>query len=363
MAIRPKESVLNDNQIESLGIQKLIFHVINVDGEGEDRVIPLDEVALDDDQKKFFLDRIRSVAKGVQYDFIPNNVTTKNSCNTLLTEPENFRKTSIELTHAFASHHKGNMSSGVFVTSIVQTVFTAGRPIQMIFLAKFDHRNVYQIVVRAKQNGDGNEVVMQKIADNLVEDKSAIQKSALIDISESFSWDVLADERKLKSSGEVTDYFKGFLGAQLKEVASVLTVRAVQSVRKWAYALEEENLPDGEERGNYRARAVSYMQTQDEFDSDGFIEAVVKDTDPVRREAVKASLKATLEEAGLTNQKFQPKPASLPRTDKKQVWKTAEGLTLEFSGESTDFGLKVEERNDGQDGYLISIKTKSYESV
>lgn len=363
MAIRPKESVLSDNQIESLSIQKLIFHVINVDGEGEDRVIPLDEVSLDDDQTNFFLDRIRSVAKGIQYNFIPNNVSTKNSCNTLLTEPDNFLKTSIELTHAFASHHKGNMSSGVFVTSIVQTVFTAGRPIQMVFLAKFDHRNVYQIVVRAKETGGGNEVVMQKIADNLVEDKSAIQKSALIDVSDSFSWDVLADERKLKSSGEVTDYFKGFLGAQLKEVASVLTVRAVQSVRKWAYSLEEENLPDGEERGNYPARAVSYMQTQDEFDSDEFTNAVVKDVDPVRRQTAKESLKATLEEAGLTNQIFQPKPASLPRTDKKQVWKTEEGLTLEFSGESTDFGLQVKKREDGQAGYIITIKTKSYESI
>ncbi|MCF6441052.1 nucleoid-associated protein [Pseudoalteromonas luteoviolacea] len=357
---RAKESALTDAQIASIKIDKLIFHVIQADQEEGDKVTKLSEVVLDQEQTQFFIERIQSVSKGIQYNFNPDTLSTKEACATLLNPDKDFNSESVKLTSSFAQQHRGHMANGVFVVSTVTIKVAEKEELQLLFLAKFDYRKVYEITVKAREDGSGDEVIMKKIAANLVEDKSAIQKSALVDISETFSWDILADERRLKANGEVTDYFKAFLGAILREVASVLTKRAVTLVNKIARELDENNLPEGAVRGDYRARAVAYMETSDEYDSDDFLNSVVKDDDPKRREETREIFKKELELAGLTNQKFVPKPKSLPKSQRKQVWRTAEGLEIEIPGETADFGLNVEHL-PGNQGVLIQIQTQRYE--
>lgn len=360
-----KEKSLNDAQIKSFKIKKLIFHVIDVEAEETHRVKALDELELDDEQSKFFLERIKSVASGIQYNFIEHAVHTQNPCKQLLSNEAEFRTNSIILTQGFASYHKKNMASGVFVVAIVETFYTEAERINLVFLAKFDHRNVYQIIVKANDDGLGNHAVMQRVADTLVEDKSAIQKSALINLdNEKYDWDVLADERRLNTKGEITDYFRDFLGVSLKEVASVLTKRAVQIVHSWASAQDLAELPTGEEKGNYRSRAVAYMESNAVFDIDDYLNAVVRDeVNEDRKLRMEQSLRSRLDEAGITNQKFPTRPNSLPKTLKKQQWKTNEGITLEFYGEARDLGIETKPRTDGVSGQEIVIKTRGYTTI
>jgi len=370
-----KESVLTAAQVDSMSIDRLIFHVINVDAEGDDRVIELDEIQLDDDQRTFFLDRIKSVAKGIQYDFLERGVGTKQLCEQLVAKHDSFVEASVDLTTNFANHHRKSMASGVFVVATVTIQYAEKAPLTLVFLAKFDHRSVYQIIVQAKLDGTGQHAAMTKVANTLVEDKNAIQKSALVDISDKFAWGVLADERKLRPNGEVTDYFKNFLAVQLREVASVLTRRAVSKVREWARGIPEADMLETELRGNYGYRAVAYMNAtaQGFFDLDTFIGAIVHDADDPReaddaelaranagrKRTLEDSLRMWLIDAGLENQKFQPKPKSLAKADRKQQWKTAEGVSLEFQGEPKDFGITVGDRKDGLPGQLIQILTQN----
>lgn len=360
-----KEKSLNDAQIQSLKIKKLIFHVINVEAEETQRVKALDELVLDKDQNKFFLERIKSVASGIQYNFLEHAEHTRAPCKLLLSNEEEFRTNSLILTQAFASYHKKNMASGVFVVAIVESMYTEKESINLVFLAKFDHRNVYQVIVKANEDGVGNHAVMQKVADTLVEDKSAIQKSALINLdNDKYDWDVLADERRLNVNGEITDYFRDFLGVSLREVASVLTKRAVQVVHQWAIAQVPTDLPNGEEKGNYRSRAVSYMESNTVFDINDYLNAVIRDEDDGdRKHRMEQSLRNHLDEAGITNQKFQTRPNSLPKKLKKQQWKTDEGITLEFYGEARDLGIETKSRTDGVAGQEIVIKTRGYKTV
>lgn len=355
MAASPRESVLNDSQIASLSIEKLMLHVIDVEKEGDERVIALDEIILNDEQKLFFLERIKSVAKGIQYEFNTAS-TTKSLCFSLLRNDENFTSVALALTNSFASQHRKRMSSGVFVTTIVQTVIN-DEPVQLVFLAKLDHRTVYKVTVQAREDGQGTQAIMEKVLNTLVEDKSAIQKSALIDVSDNFTWSVLADERQLKASGEISDYFKGFLQVSLMEVASVLTRKAVSTVGDWAKSLQATDMPDGEEKGNYKARAVAYMATAAQFKISDFIDAVVRDDDDDRKTRVKSALKAKLETVNITNQEFTPKPNSLPKKAKVQTWITAEKVKLEFEGESSDVGLRVQQTDGGD--CIITIQTSS----
>ncbi len=358
-----KEKSLTDAQINSLRIKKLIFHVIDVNANGEDKVKPLDELILDAEQNHFFLERIKSVASGIQYNFIEHAEQTKAPCKQLLSDQGEFKNHSLVLTQSFASYHKKNMSSGVFVVAIIESNYTDKEKIDLVFIAKFDHRNVYQITVQENATGTGNQAVMKKIADTLVEDKSAIQKSALINLdSTKYSWDVMADERKLTLKGEITDYFREFLGVTLREVASVLTQRAVQIVSKWIYT--QDDLPTGEEKGNYKSRAVAYMETHATFDLVEYLDAVVRDEENAERKSqMIKTLKEKLNEAGIANQKFQTRPNSLPKKLKKQLWKTTEGVTIEFLGEAEDFGIITRARTDGIAGNEIVIRTSGYTSI
>lgn len=365
MVAKNKEKSLTDLQIQSLSIKKLIFHVINVEVEETNRVKELDELELDEEQKNFFLERIRSVASGIQYDFIENAEHTLNPCKQLLSNEAAFRKNSIVLTQGFASYHKKNMASGVFVVAIVETSYSDAEQIKLVFLAKLDHRNVFQIIVKANEDGLGNHAVMQRVVDTLVEDKSAIQKSALINLdNDKYNWDVLADERRLNAKGEITDYFRDFLGVSLKEVASVLTKRAVQTVNAWANSQELAELPEGEEKGNYRSRAVAYMDSNNVFELTNFLSTVIRDeADEDRKLRMVKSLRDKLDEAGITNQKFQTRPNSLPKNLKIQKWKTSEGITLEFFGDARDLGIETRLRTDGVEGKEIVIRTRGYTTI
>ncbi len=356
-----KESALTNSQIANLSIERLIFHVIDVNAE-EDKVQPLEEITLDEDQKTFFLERIKSVASGIQYTFAEHMTQTSGPCESILENPNNFVEASLNLTHGFAGHHRKSMASGVFVVAIVKTSFSEGIPINLIFLAKFDHRNVYEIIVKERQDGAGNTVTMNKIANSLVEDKAAIQKTALISLdNDKYEWNILASERKLKANGEITDYFKNFLGGQLREVASVLTRRAVTTVQKWASALPADDIPEGEHLGNFRYRAVAYMETHEMFDTDEFIAAVLRFNEGDELNAQYTQCRESLLEAlsaqDIANQVFPTRPRSLRKPERTQRWKTSEGLLMEFTGEPEDMGIETTDRDDGIRGKKITITT------
>lgn len=357
---RIKESALSDAQIQDMSIVKLTFHIIDVSKENEERVIPVTEISLDADQLGFFLRHIKTVATGIQYEFIDGATHTKNPCKALSSDEVDFAETSRELTVSFASHHRKNMASGVFVVASLTLSAVEGRKPALIFIAKFDHKNVYQIIRGAEANGEYSKASMKKLTDTLVEDKTAIQKSALIDVSDLFSWDVLASERKLKESGEITDYFKAFLGVKLMEVASTLTRRTVALTKKWAADIPDDLLPEGQTRGDFAYRAVAYMQVADLFDTGKFIAAVVRSSNLPQNKAksLADSLRASMDDAGLSNQSFAPKPNSLPKISRKQVWKTSEGLIMEFQGEAADFGIKISDRSDGKPGKVLTITTQ-----
>jgi len=346
-----KESVLNSLQLEHLEIEHFIFHVILPERK-ENPVEPLNEVILTTSQKSFFTARLKESAQGTQFVFQDDADNLKDKCTELLNDPSQLVAISRKLAVDFAGRHKGNTAPGVFVIAIAKTIIAANNPINFIFLSKLDNKLVYQYFL--EENNGGIRARMEKVTNTLVEDKSAIQKSALIDVNDSFAWDVLAWERKGKADGDLTDYFKGFLGVKLRENASELTRRAVTAVKQWAKTIILDDLPQGENFNTIRQRAAQYMKDHDSFDTDDFINTIIRDEDVNRKQRLSESLREKLSAEGICGQKFVPQPNSLHKKSLRLVYETVEGVRIELSQTREDSGVTIEEKDNST---IITIRT------
>lgn len=346
-----RESVLSRSQLDNLVIEQFIFHVI-LPERRDNPVEPLNEVVLTDSQRIFFTDRLREAAYGTQFVFREDAAHLKDNCQQLLTIPTDYVAISRRIAEDFAGRHRGNMSPGVFVISIAQTLYAENQPVRLVFLAKLDHKLVYRYFLE-EVNG-GTRARMEEITNTLVEDKSAMQKSALVDVSDTFLWDALSWERQGKPDGDLTDYFRGFLGVRLRETASELTRRTVSAVKQWATAVPQGELTPGEDAQSLRLRAVQYMKDRDTFDTDEFLRTVVRDENEPRKARLCASLRETLANHGIAGQTFRPQHNSLPKKAQRLVYETIEGVKIELSRPKEDCGVAIEQNNGGT---TITIRT------
>lgn len=348
---QPLDSVLSQAQRDSLAIHNLIFHIIDPEIKEDDHVVYLDEVQLQEKQKDFFLDRLRDIAEGTQYVFSQDAVHLKEKCEALLDDEDNFNQLSRQITADFAGRHQEQMSAGVFVIAVVTFLAAAHNQRKLILLVKMDRRPSFSY--KYKNEGGKRIAIMEEVENALSETKAAVQKSAVIDVTNFFAWDVLAYDRVKKPL--LSDYFKGFLGVLNRHQDSELTRIAHATVRKWAKVLKVEDLPEGEDLFSFTGRAFNYLSDRDQFDTDSFVDTVVRDEDVARKAVLSAGLRQALVDAGVAGQLFSPKPASIPKRDSQQVYKTAEGVTISFVGDKDLVGMRIEPKPDG--GKIITIET------
>lgn len=353
----PIEAVLNQQQKASLEITDFIFHIIRSNTEDPNKVLFLDEVQLQDKQKKFFLDRLRDIAEGSQYIFKPDSVHLKDKCVELLEAPSRFIELSRQITSDFADQHRGQMSDGVFVVSTVKFLASDNNWRNLIFLVKMDRSPSFSY---SYQEQDGRRIaIVEENENSLNETKSAIQKSALIDVSERFAWDVLAYDRTKKP--DISDYFRGFLGAIERQQDSVLTRTAHSTVRKWAKQIPGDKLPPEEDANTFVGRSLNYLNDHDLFNTNNYLDAVVRDEDELRKSELIESLREALANSGVAGQQFRPQPGSLSNKEKKQIYQTAEGVKIIYEGDNEAAGITIEEI-DGGSKKLIKIVTNRLET-
>jgi len=340
-----RESVLSDLEKESIIIEKLIFHIIIED---ELKPVYLDEVFLDDSQKEFFKKRLYDASQGSQFLFIDKTTSVVyKECQSIIGNiDKNFLQASKNITALFKAQHKKNMADGVFVVALVSISLKR----KMIFLIKLDHKLVYRYKL------DGKKATLEKIKNTFIEDKTAIQKISLIDMSDHYSWDLLASER---NSDGIRDYFKKFLQVVEKDDAYVLTDRARVIARQWA-SNNKDLKCSNENPSDYKIRAVNYLSSHSLFDSNDYIDYVIFDEDLERREIAKSSFKEYMEIKGLYGQSFKPSQKAISAAKRRNTGKTAEGLTLIWDGNSDDVNMFIPNEPDPNDNlFHIEIKTSN----
>lgn len=350
---QPLEGVLNQTHRDSLEIVDFIFHIIDPSAEQGKEVIYLDEVQLQDKQKQFFLDRLKDAAEGTQYTFKPDAIDLKSKCEALINNNESFVDTSRLITTSFSDHHGGQTSAGVFVISTVKYLASANNWQKLIFLIKMDKAASFAY---SYTEVDGKRIaVMTEVENALNETKAAIQKSALIDVSGIFAWDLLAFDRVKRPS--IGEYFRGFLGATERQQDSVLTRSAHSVVKRWARKLNSEEMPEGEDALGYIGRALNYLTDHTVFDTDEYLNAIIRDEDFTRKAELTISLREELANAGIAGQQFTPRPDSIQNKDKKQIYQTAEGVMVSFQGDKIAAGITIKDMPGPGNRKQIIIET------
>ncbi len=344
----PKESVLTIADKEAIQIEKLIFHIIlNDDAQPHF----LDELVITVEQKKFFKDRLADSAQGRQYIFSGDNVPVYRMTKDILSDVEsNFIKISKELTDRFRTTHTKTTNDGVFVISLASI-----NKRKLLFMIKLDNKKVYEYKLK------GSKALLEEVKNTFVEDKSAIQKVALVDISPDVVWDVLVYDRSQPSG--ITDYFGKFLNVLPRETETQLTENAISFVRKWAGENRGE-LDQDQEPSHYKNRAIEYLNSVDIFDTDSFIRRVIFDGDSQRRKKLQQSLLDYITVSGLAGQSFTPNKNALSKKTKTNVRQTAEGVKIEWIGDPQESNITIPNEPDPNDGnYHIEICTSTITDI
>lgn len=353
-----KESHLSAAELETLRLTRVIFHVWNP---VQDPVLTLLDVEVGLDSGTygpFFEERLRAASRGTQFKFAGEHRPTFELCRRLIEQGDEFVQLSKELAGAFSSHHRGRqMAAGVIIIALAEVTTTAGT-LPLVFILKLDHRPV---LTYSLTQGKGDvRAQIDHVLDALVEDKAAVQRSALIDVSQHFLWDVLAAERNEGAAPELRQFFRAFLSVEPREDASVLTRRAVSTVSGWARSLELSDRPDDESPARYRERAVQYMLDHADFDSDEFINTVVRDEQPERRERVKASLREQLRDKGIEGQAFQCRAQSVASTERRTKLVTDVGVQIIFEGDRDTHRVQImDDPEHGPGAKKIIIRARS----
>lgn len=364
-----RESTLTQVQKESIEVEKFIFHIIVVDDE---EPTYLDEVELTGEQRSFFKDRIAEVAEGTQYTFINREHNTLALlCQELDTDTPTFIDKSKTICQDFKSHHRASMTDGAFIISTFKMLGDNDTNVSLIALIKMDQKKVLEYELEVTE--EGRKAKMREIADSFIESKDAVQKVAIIDIGDTFAWDILAKERK-KTEG-IAEYFKNFLNAQMRDTSSSLTRKAVSEVSKWSKIHIEaiKEIPEFMERTSdpasyFKSRAVGFMNANDgvSFNSDNYIQHILA-LDEVSNESqaklgfLQRGIKDHLSITGIYGQVFLPKPNSITKTISRTKKRTEEGVLIEWQGNPEDKGITIQTLVDQRK--QVTITTANLEDM
>jgi hypothetical protein len=343
-----KESVLSTKDKENIVIEKLIFHIIITAN-----ALPtyLDEINMTDEQKLFFKDRLSDAAQGRQYIFKSNDPQIKILCGNILNaNDEQFLKISKEITESFHKVHRGNTNDGVFIVSVASI-----KERRLLFLIKLDHKKVYEYKLL-----EGSKALLEEVKNTFIEDKTAIQKVALIDVNPGVVWDVLVYDRS--KPGGITEFFARFLSVLPRETEAELTIKFQNLARQWASSNRDIRDPQ-QEPSMYKNRARNYLISTSFVETDAYIDAVIFDADDIRRNRSKEAFKSFLEEKGMYGQEFAPKPSVLTPKEQKNIRQTAEGVKIEWMGEIEDNNIVISHIPDQNGDYTITIKTSHIRDI
>lgn len=177
----------------NIDIEQFIFHVVH---HGEDEPILMEHTPIDGFEN-FFKLRIREILNGNRFNFLDGS-TYLDSISEIDQNPEQFVEVSQHLAQTFHSHQSGNIKPGVMIL-LKADVDGAKKYI----LIKYDHEEV--ITYRT----ENRRAILEEISNTFSKNKSALQKSAVVDLNDNIVTAVVTDK---SDAANITNFFKGFLG-------------------------------------------------------------------------------------------------------------------------------------------------------
>lgn len=207
----------NEELRDTLQIERMVFHIV---GSHQDDCVHLEEVD-PGIHRNFFIERILSVESGAQYEFSDASAT-KTRLQRISENAELFQEQSELLADDFQRKHGGSAAAGAFLIFVLSC---GGE--QSFALLKYDDETV---VAYAVQDGEGGRkrVTLDAIERTFVKNRDALQKAALIRLTDNGGELVVSDRQ---NSPKVARYFEGFLDAIRQHTDAELTGKLVKVTR------------------------------------------------------------------------------------------------------------------------------------
>ncbi|MGD1036000.1 MAG: hypothetical protein ABR878_02165 [Roseiarcus sp.] len=334
-------SFLTDAEASSLRIARMSLHIVS-----DEEFKPEPELAIEHDD--FLLDRIREIAPASIYRF-EDVSATRDTVEAIATRKVGFEKGAQTLAREFCRFHRGNTRDGAFF------VFELGvddESVRLYALMKYDYGQALELLKREGAAG------LRRIVEAFVDDKSAIQKSALVRVvSGAAEASISTRDRMGRPAPQLTDYFIRYLQVVRDRTDSELTT-AVKDVVRTTLEDHRELLPSGGVAPAV-SRALEVLRNAETVTEDVVNRAVWvgagQPADDHVRDSLKKSVGRLVKRKRLAGVVFPPDGGQLGRPITRLV-RTEEGVTIQYNTGLEGQAVRKTERSDGATQFIITTR-------
>ncbi len=311
--------MIDPELLDAIEIERMIFHVV---GPEEGNLVLLEEID-PGEHAAFFVDRIRSAANGVTFDFLAASPVLA-ALRRSEEDPARFVTETKDLAALFNGLHSGSASVGVFLVFMLRVGDE-----RLYAIVKYDHEEVLSYTIEEEE--DLRRALIAALQSTFVRSPDALQKAAIIRLNGAGG--ELAVRDRVQPS-KITRYFQGFLGARRRfrtdQLTQTLSDIAKKTARKHAGTLGAGII------GQLNRRVYEAVQAQPGFDpanKEPFLAAVfgpLPEDSPVR-----ATFDRELRNSRIENEIFDFDKGAVPRPRRKHMV-TDEGIEVIYDREYDD---------------------------
>jgi len=317
--------------LENLEISRFIFHVVH---DGSEEPVLLEETFIGE-HEPFFMELVYDCLKGIRYEFNEGS-QTYDIISHIHQDESLFQEMSCQLARNFHASATGAVGPGVFFFFKLisdENIYYA--------IIKYDHQPVLQYRI-----SDGYSVTIQEIADTITQNRKALQKSALICLTDD-GGELMVRDRQA-SGGDIAHFFKGFLNVRRKQdetqITKALHRAVVDTVGQHVSELPTEFVREAS--GRFEECVQNGIENRENF----FNQYFGSEAPP----QVRDTFEQQLHRRGLEDCPFELSPEQNYRSQKRR-YRTAGGITFQLPLQSDDW-FEITDCGNGETE--VTIRTK-----
>lgn len=332
---------LTEDERRQLRIESMILHVV-----GEEEFDPQPTRVVE--HSGFFIGRILDTDVAAVYQF--KEVSgSRDQLQNMATGATTFETGAQNLSREFSRQHGATTRDGAFFVFDLRADDANVRIFSMI---KYDYREAIE-----QSEGEDGQQRLRRIIHAFIDDKKAIQKSALMRVVNGQAETMVAACDRTKPAPAIADYFATFLDVERIHSDEELNRRLVEALRK-TFSECKDVLPNNDvARALQQAKGV--LRDRQEIDEEAIVDAVLAAAGHPANDDVRTLLRRRttqkLRTHRLTGLAFPPDRQVLRKPSLRRI-RTTEGVTVTYPDEVNAVTVQRVRNTEGE-GETITITT------
>jgi hypothetical protein len=338
-------SFLTPAERASLEIEAMILHVV---GDTEP-FVPEPERPVE--HEAFFIARIVDTDASAVHSFNEGSIT-KAGLERIARGQDTFELGAQELSRQFARWHGTTAGDGAF---FIFSMRVEDPRVRIYSLVKYDYREAIE-----QMDDAAGESHLRRVVHAFIDDKRAIQKSALVRVVDGQAEVLVAARDRVRAPPDIADYFAGYLDVTRSRNDEELNRAVVEVLRKTLQDVKEV-LPQQDVPQALR-HAQGVLRDRQQIDEAAIEDAILAAAGNPAEEAARINLQRRtahyIDRQKLNGLAFPPDRQVLRRPPIRRL-KTVEGVTVTYPDEA---GIVTVQRGANPNGgAVITITTDRIE--